>query len=205
MFSCLEKNLRLNGLCIRYYILNIYLKLHYVTSLIKKKTEKSLRSVHMFTMVNHWNFKAFLNNDLTKTKSHDLYMNSESEVWLDKNGSQKFWHTRSSGVFRKCPSVKKSLAVSSTQLKVYCDNKQEKTYVIIHSDKMLWIHVHSGSTNNNNIIPHYCILLEDQMLHNVAFIFHSCFSSSSHFIQVCEFGNFSVHLILNRISCNGES
>ncbi len=31
------KKLRLNGLSIRYYILNIYLKLHYVTSLIKKK------------------------------------------------------------------------------------------------------------------------------------------------------------------------
>ncbi|XP_016331290.1 very-long-chain enoyl-CoA reductase-like [Sinocyclocheilus anshuiensis] len=42
---------------------------------------------------------------------------------------------------------------------------------------------------------------------NVAFILHRCFSSSYlfvHFIQVCEFGHFSVHLILNRISCNGS-
>uniref|UniRef100_A0A671S1Z6 Trans-2,3-enoyl-CoA reductase-like 2b n=1 Tax=Sinocyclocheilus anshuiensis TaxID=1608454 RepID=A0A671S1Z6_9TELE len=39
------------------------------------------------------------------------------------------------------------------------------------------------------------------------FILHRCFSSSYlfvHFIQVCEFGHFSVHLILNRISCNGS-
>ncbi len=47
--------------------------------------------------IHHCEPLSFLNNDLTRTKFHgfgSLYVSSESEVWLDKNDSQKFCHTR---------------------------------------------------------------------------------------------------------------